>query len=374
MKMVDPPKTEVLDDDKRLDILSRYSVLDTPRIAIEAAGLGTWIIDLETKAFIPCPRMKELFGFHLDEEMSYEALVGQISDKYRKKVTDAINATINNRGQFSMEFPVLGFRDQKLRWINVLGAINADATTNLSCFVGVIIDITEQKEEQKRRSKLIGMVSHELRTPLTTLKAYVQMLQGWAKKRKDSFTMSTLVKVERQVRKMGTMIAGFLNVSQIDSGKIQVDLQEFDVDEVIKEAIEETSLINPTHTITFSPCENITIKADRDKIEQVVINLLSNAVKYSPREKAIEISCKLIDNNVQVCVTDKGMGIKQKDVKKLFKRYYRVQSEPMKRIPGFGIGLYLCAEIIKYHKGNIWVQSEEGKGSEFYFTLPVQIT
>jgi signal transduction histidine kinase len=303
--------------------------------------------------------------------MSYESLVGQISEKYRKAVTEAIKATINNSGQFSMEFPILGFRDQKHRWLKVLGDLNTDTTTNLSCFVGVIIDITEQKEEQKRRSKFIGMVSHELRTPLTTLKAYVQMLQGWAKKRKDSFTMSTLVKVERQVRKMGTMIAGFLNVSQIDSGKIHLNLQEFNLDEVIKEAIEETSLVNPTHTIAFSPCENITINADRDKIEQVVINLLTNAVKYSPKEKAIEISCKLIDSNAQVCVTDKGMGIKQKDVKKLFKRYYRVQSESMKKIPGFGIGLYLCAEIIKYHKGKIWVKSEEGKGSEFYFTLPV---
>jgi signal transduction histidine kinase len=214
------------------------------------------------------------------------------------------------------------------------------------------------------------MVSHELKTPLTTLKAYVQMLHGWAKKQKDAFTMGTLFKVERQVKKMSTMISGFLNLSQIDSGKIVLNKQAFNLNELIQDTIEETTLINPEHTITFLPCEDIDIIADREKIEQVIINLLANAVKYSPDSKEIRVCCAMKDQFVHIGVIDKGMGIKQKDINLLFKRYYRVKGKKMASIPGFGIGLYLCAEIVKRHKGRIWVESELGKGSVFWFSLP----
>jgi PAS domain S-box-containing protein len=352
------------------DLVHRYSIMDTPRIAIEAAGLGTWIIDIESRLFIPSPRMKELYGYLPDEEMSYDDLLNQITDKFRDKVKVSLEATITNRGNYSMEYPVLGFHDQKLRWVKVLGAVTDEPTFHLSYLSGVIMDITEQKEEQLRRGKFIGIVSHELKTPLTTLKAYVQMLNGWAKKRKDSFSLGTLSKVERQVKKMTSMINGFLQLSQADSGNIQLNLLEFKLNELINEVIEETNLISPGYTIILEPCETLTIYADRDKIDQVLINLLTNAVKYSSNIKPIEMFCKLIENNVQVGVKDYGMGIRKDEIEKLFNRNYRVKSDKTKNIPGFGFGLYLCAEIIKKHNGRLWVESEEGKGSTFYFTLP----
>jgi len=357
-------------DTEYSELIQSYSTLDTPRIAIEAAGLGTWIIDIESRLFIPSSRMKELYGYLPEQEMSYNDSLNQITEKFRDKVSAAIEATIANRRNYSMEYQVLGFHDKRLRWVKVMGAVTDDHSIQLSYLSGVIMDITEQKEEQLRRSKFIGIVSHELRTPLTTLKAYVQMLHSWAKKQKDGFSINTLSKVERQVKKMTSMINGFLHLSEADSGNIQLNLQDFNLNDLINTVIEETTLISPDHPITFEPCETLTIHADQDKIDQVLINLLTNAVKYSANAAPVIISCKLIKNNVRVSIKDHGIGIKQSDIGKLFNRNFRVKTDKTKNIPGFGFGLYLCAEIIKKHNGKLWVESEEGKGSTFYFTLP----
>ena len=102
-------------------------------------------------------------------------------------------------------------------------------------------------------------------------------------------------------------------------------------------------------------------------------NLISNAVKYSPLGSSIVVGCVTANGQVQVSVTDEGMGISQEDMPRLFERYYRVKGNETKHIAGFGIGLYLCSEIIKGHGGEIWAESIPGKGSTFYFTLPIAI-
>jgi two-component system, OmpR family, sensor histidine kinase VicK len=138
----------------------------------------------------------------------------------------------------------------------------------------------------------------------------------------------------------------------------------------VKEIIDETILFTSSHNITFVPCASIPVNADRDKIGHVISNLLSNAVKYSPKKMDIEVQCELIDNLAQVSVKDEGMGIKPHHLEKLFEPYYRVETHHTQHISGFGIGLYISAEIIKRHGGRLWVTSESGKGSTFFFSLP----
>jgi two-component system sensor histidine kinase VicK len=370
-------KTEEIDhfsgtEQEREEVIQHYHILDLPRLAIEAANVGTWIIDEATRVFIASHRVKELFGYGPEEDLSFEVAMKQIQEKYRTKVIAGIDEAISKDLAYHMDYPVTGFHDQKLRWVKAVGGLYKDPEGKFSHFSGVMMDITDQKEKELRKNKFIGMVSHELKTPLTTLKAYVQMLHVWAKKRKDSFTIGTLTKVEKQVKKMSSMINGFLNLSQVESGKIQLLVQDFDICEVIREAIEETSLLNSTHIITFRPCDPVIINADRDKIEQVIINLLSNAIKYSPKGTPVIINCEATNDTVAVSVKDEGMGMKKKDIKKLFERYYRVESKDTEKIPGFGIGLYLCSEIIKHHHGQIWVESKPGEGSTFFFRLPLQ--
>jgi len=232
-------------------------------------------------------------------------------------------------------------------------------------------DITEQKQNEERKNDFIGMASHELKTPLTSLTALVQVLQKKLQNSTDPFIPQALGKVNLQTKKMSSLISGFLNISRLESGRLEVVKQPFDLAELINEELDEIKLTVNSHTFTFNPATAITVAADRDKISSVVSNLLSNAIKYSPRGKLVNVSCTLQAGEVQVSVTDEGMGIRAQDLPRIFDRYYRSDSEHIRHISGFGVGLYLSAEIIRRHDGRIWVESEKGKGSTFYFTLPV---
>ena len=347
-----------------------FQTLDLARIALESTNIGIWIIDLTTRAFLPSACTKVLFGYTTDQEMSLDAAMSRISSKKRLVVVSAIENAFTKRENFSIVFPVGGVGDRDRRWLSMVGGCNN--TENKNCyFSGVVMDVTEQKHNDLRKSRFIGIVSHELKTPLTALKAYIQMLNIWAKKQKDHFTIGALSKAERQVKKMLNMINGLLNLSGAESGEIHLNKQEFLMNDLIREVIEETQFITALDSIILIPFETVKVNADREKIEQVLINLLSNAAKYSDKDNLIEISCLQLEDSLQVNVKDSGMGIKPENIELLFDPHYRVESKETEKISGFGIGLYLCAEIIKRHNGKIWVESELGKGSTFMFTLPL---
>jgi PAS domain S-box-containing protein len=344
------------------------------RFSIEAANIGTWFTDIQTGEFVPSASMKEFFGYHPDEEMSYAEALTQISAEHRDKVISAIRLTITTGDNLAIEFPISGYHDQKMRWVRTIGKVESDSDGGLSRFSGVIYEITEQKQDEIRKNDFIAMVSHELKTPLTSLKGYMQLLKAKNKNNGDGFTIMALEKGNAQVTRMTAMINGFLNVSRLESGKIHLNKQTFLMNELISEIVEEFRLTVSSHKILVSPCAPIPVNADSDKIGQVINNFLSNAVKYSPSGKNIAVLCQLVDGAVQLSVKDEGMGIRPADIEKLFDRFYRVENEHEVQIAGFGIGLYLCAEIIRRHDGNIWVESEPEKGSTFYFNLPYQVS
>jgi PAS domain S-box-containing protein len=364
--------TYVLPDADPLPNLNEpFQAIDVAKIALDSANVGIWIIDAATRNFLPSRRTKELFGFSPDEEMSFDDAMSRVVEKYRKSALETIETAFNKHENLYIEYPVTGHNDHKHRWISITGGFSSSDTKN-NYFSGIVVDITEQKQNDLRRSKFIGMVSHELKTPLTALKAYVQLLNTWAKKQKDSFTIGALSKVEKQVKKMLNMINSLLNLSGAEAGKIHLNKQEFILDKLINEVIEETLFITSSHNIIMAPCENISINADREKIEQVLVNLLSNAAKYSGTKAPIEFGCALHENMVEVSIKDQGMGIAKADIEKLFLPHYRVESKETEKIAGFGIGLYLCSEIINRHNGKIWVESELGEGSTFKFSLPLK--
>jgi signal transduction histidine kinase len=125
-----------------------------------------------------------------------------------------------------------------------------------------------------------------------------------------------------------------------------------------------------THQVLFAPVTKTLVMGDYDKIGQVIQNYISNATKYSARNSTIEVQCDQIDGNIRVSVRDQGIGIRKEDLPRLFERFYRVREIETRNISGFGIGLYLCAEVIKRHNGKIWAESKLGEGSTFYFSLP----
>ncbi|TDO20268.1 PAS domain-containing sensor histidine kinase [Pedobacter duraquae] len=217
---------------------------------------------------------------------------------------------------------------------------------------------------------VITIASHEFKTPLTTVKSYIQLLLERAQKEDDNFKINALTRVERQANIMSTLIENLLNDARISDGKLTLTKNEFNVHELLIEIIEDARLNFQTHEIIMNECENAFVYADRNKIAQVLGNLINNAVKYSPKGSVIIIGCKSIDENLEISVSDSGIGISTKDQEDLFKRFYRVVNQQTKNVSGFGIGLYLTAEILRYHDSTIQVKSEPGHGSKFYFSLP----
>ncbi|HKG05842.1 MAG TPA: PAS domain S-box protein [Pedobacter sp.] len=230
-------------------------------------------------------------------------------------------------------------------------------------------DITDKKLEEQRKNDFIALVSHELKTPLTSMKSYIQLLLIKARKETDTFGLNALTRTEIQVNKMTNMIHDFLNIARLEQGKMGIDRIEFELAPLIGEVLDDGRILSANHSFSSVGCDQIILKADRDKIGLVLTNLISNAIKYSPSGGEITVECIRGDSKVEVMVKDQGVGISPEDQKRLFERFYRVRDEQIKNVSGFGIGLYLVSEILRMHDTQIHVSSEPGKGSVFSFVL-----
>lgn len=231
-------------------------------------------------------------------------------------------------------------------------------------------DITEKKQEERRKNAFISMASHELKTPLTTILLSAQVMQ----QHKETFGQpgATLgAKIESQVKKMMTMIQDFLSMAEVEGGTLRLHKSSFKLDALIQECINDLHPTDSNHPIVKNCNPSITIFADRNKMGQVLTNLLSNAIKYSPTGGTITTGCIISGKKVKIYVKDEGLGIDKKHQKKLFKPFYRVDNLNTTNISGFGIGLYLVAEILRCHDTQIELDSTKGKGSTFYFVLPI---
>jgi len=345
-------------------------VTDTLKLSMEAASLGTWRTDWGTDNLIVSNIARRIHGIPFDAELSFSETLSVVVPEHRERFVQAVQNAVETKGRFSEDYQIQPFDGGKRKWLNSTGKVELAINGEVTGVIGTILDITESKEDDLRKNDFIGMVSHEMTTPLTSLKAYAQMLVRHAGSISDDFVKEKSEKIGIQVKKMTTMINGFLNVSRLESGKIVLQKSDFDLDNLIREIIEETEINYGPLDIIFNSLETITLNADRDKIGTVLSNLLSNAVKYSLKGKQIKVSAIADNSQVTISIRDEGMGIKTQDLEKLFDRYYRVYNKETQHISGFGIGLYLCAEIIGRHDGRIWAESEPGIGSVFYFKSP----
>jgi PAS domain S-box-containing protein len=230
-------------------------------------------------------------------------------------------------------------------------------------------DITEIKKEEQRKVAFVSMVSHELKTPLTSLTSYIQILMRRAKKDQNAFSIHALSRAELQAKKMLNMLTDFLDQSKYQQGDALLHLESFDIKLLIDDVAADVKLISDKefHLNISSP--ETAVHADRDKIKQVLINLISNAIKYSDKGGRIEVAVENHQQKVRVSVIDHGIGINALDQQRLFERFYRVNSDKSYEVEGFGIGLYLVSEIMRYHNSAINVISDKGRGSTFYFDL-----
>jgi signal transduction histidine kinase len=251
---------------------------------------------------------------------------------------------------------------------HLLRAIPVREGNNITKWVGTFTDIEDQKQAIKKKDEFISIASHELKTPLTTIKAYVQLLD-----RAIESTDPNKMFVDRalaQIRKLDNLIVDLLDLSKIESGKLKFNKKPFDFGSTLSNAIEMIRQTYPEYRIIRKGQTEIQFFGDEMRIEQVLINYLTNAVKYSPDNKEVHVEIDLRpDNRLFVKVRDFGIGIRKDDQPNIFHKFYRVE-EAANRFQGLGIGLYICAEIIRRHEGEYGVESEPGQGSSFYFSVP----
>ncbi|MFD2904295.1 ATP-binding protein [Sphingobacterium anhuiense] len=341
-------------------------------LAVDAGELATFYYQTKTNLFSGNPLLKKWFGLSSDENMDLSLAIAVILPEDRDRVSLAIEHVLSkdSDGHYFIEYRIQNNVDKKIRLLQANGRVFYDRKGNPLSLNGTLRDITEQKKEEQRKDDFIGMVSHELKTPLTSLKAYLQILQRMDLPTKDPMSQNMLGKSVKQVQYMNTMINGFLNVSRLDSGQLHLMKTIFDFQSLFAEIEDEVLSTIKTHHFLFKASGKIMIHADREKIAQVLHNLIGNAVKYSPLRSTIKVDFSTNGNSLKVNVQDLGKGISEEDQQRIFERYYRVKETSGGVISGFGIGLYLCREIIELHDGTIQVQSVKDEGSIFSFTLP----
>jgi PAS domain S-box-containing protein len=227
----------------------------------------------------------------------------------------------------------------------------------------------EIKSLNEKKDEFIGLASHELKTPLTSITGYLQILDRIMV---NESGRKFITKTIHQVKKLSGLVSDLLDVSKIEAGKLQLAKENFDFTAIVEDAVELIQHSSPTHQIEVHPFDgSVQVYGDPQRVEQVVINLLTNAIKYSPTANKVEVRVIAANGEVRLGVTDFGIGIAPEKFTQLFSRFYRVE-DLNPNISGLGIGLYISHEIISRHQGKLWVESELGKGSTFWFSLPLQ--
>lgn len=304
------------------------------------------------------------------EELTGLNFLNIIDEKDLDITLDAISDSAKTGNDYRVEHRFRRY-DGVYRWQLSRAVPLKDANGEIQMWVGTSTDIQDMKEQEELKDFFISMASHELKTPITSLKAYVQILLSNYAESNDLFLVKSLKIADKQIIKLTNLISELLDISKIKSGKLTLNIDHFTINKLVAETIDEFSITSPDYKINFHCETDLTVQADSDRITQVITNFLSNAIKYSLDSKIIDVTCRVVKNEVEVRVRDYGMGINKEEMSRVFERFFRGAGNSESTIPGFGIGLFIAQDIIKRHGGRIGVESERGKGASFYFILPL---
>lgn len=232
----------------------------------------------------------------------------------------------------------------------------------------VVHDITIYKTLEREREDTIGFVAHEIKTPVANMTLINDIMQKAIETNNVELIKKMHTRNVNSVARLQKIVSELYEVSTINSGNINLETSVFNFDKMVKEAIDTVELLHPSFKINFDGGADIDVCADRYRLIQVVNNYIGNAIKYSDKKLTIEITSRIDQNSVIFSVKDEGMGIPKEELPYIFERFYR--AEKSSNIEGIGLGLFLCQQIIKTHKGYVWAESNAGKGSVFYFSIP----
>lgn len=281
-------------------------------------------------------------------------------DKFRTILNGTTGGEFENRYMMS---------SGQYRWhLNRMQPI-LDIAGNPVLWIGTATDIEELKGLQQQKDDFVSIASHELKTPLTSLNLSMQLINEMKENLSPQLLNNLMQRATKSLDKVVSLVEDLLNVSKLNQGHLQLNKSLFILSKLVNECCSDVK-VTGKYSIKVEGDTELKIYADPERIEQVIVNFVNNAVKYAPESYLIRVRIEKIKNFAKVSVIDQGPGIETKKIPYLFERYYRV-NESGSQYSGLGLGLYICAEIIKKHGGQISVDSDRGKGSSFWFTLPI---
>ncbi len=344
------------------------SILDTM-----AEGVG--IVDTEGKLIYANPMAQTIFGIKDGETALFSAdnphwqnlhIDGSPlpDEEHPMAIMFATQKAIYDH-EISIQFP-----EKERLFISINAAPLIDQNEKLNGGVVTFTDVTARRITMQQKDDFISIASHELKTPVTSLKASIQLLERMKNNPSPVMLAKLIDQSGRSLERLNNLINDLLNVNRITHGQLQLRKKQFVVGDMINNSCYHLRSVG-VHQLNISGDLDLSIYADEQRIDQVLINFLNNAVKYAPDSVDITITIEKIDGRVKIAVADKGQGILPEKIPHLFDRYYRADHSGT-QFSGLGLGLYISAEIIKRHGGEIGVDSKLNIGSTFWFTLPVQ--
>lgn len=268
------------------------------------------------------------------------------------------------------------FRSEDLAFVSMMAA-QVGLSVERNDLARRQLEVSREQAQQQARQEFLGLVSHELKTPVAVLKAYTELLMRRAEvDEARASDMDVLGRMVEQSDRMLAMIEQLLDLQKLEAGRFPLEISHFDLSEVARKVAENLQQTAPKHRILFRAAEPLMVLADRRRIEEVLFNLVENAVKYSPTGSEVGVSTAYRENpsgtaEAEVAVNDQGIGISERDLPRIFERFFQGQGRFLRGHVGLGLGLYIARETVERLGGRIWVESQQEKGSTFRFTLPI---
>ena len=276
--------------------------------------------------------------------------------------------------------------DGSLLYAHIESIVVPDASGDLKHRI-ILIDISERKRAEEKakevetlkelerlRTELLADISHELRSPLTSIKGFSTTLLEYDEKLKHEEKLKYLKTIDQASDRLLELIEQLQDISQLDDGILKIVNKPTNINKLVRDVVNEAQVRAADHIFKLDLPGNLPRSTiDARRIRQVLENLINNAVKYSKANTEIKIVVQCEVHELLISVADNGIGIPQEELPRVFDRFFRSRKSKIEGQKGIGLGLSICKSLVEAEGGRIWIESEEGKGSTCFFTLPINI-
>ena len=324
---------------------------------------GLLLLDRSQKIYLANRAFKNLFGLKIE-------LRGKtILEALRLHELEELVQRVQAEGQvfdYEVKLP-----DLTERWLRVNAAVISNSAGEREGMIMVFHDLTRLKQLERTREEFVANVSHELRTPLSLIKGYVETLLDGARNNPEVAERFLKI-IERNTSRLDLLIQDLLTISALESGRMKLNLQPVDLHSVADKVLGDLHDKAADKNVALAnELPVLSIRADANRLDQVLANLVDNAIKYGRANGKVTVGgSKLEDGRLEIFVQDDGPGIPAEALDRVFERFYRVDKARSRDQGGTGLGLSIVKHIVQAHGGEVWAKSELGKGATFFFTLP----